>query len=86
VCTCRVAPREGLAAGDLPQADRLALARALADLQGDRGVGQVVLVRPAAVVGAGDRGECSGGQVGHGCLAVGEQVEPGLQDVGEQRR
>ena len=76
----------GLAAGDLPQADSLAFARTLPDLQGDRGVGQVVLVRPAAVIGAGDRGERGGGQVGYRCLAVGEQVEPGLQDVGEQGR
>jgi len=76
----------GLAAGDLPQADLLSLARALADVQGDRGVGQLVLVRPAAVIGAGDLRDRLGGQVGHGCLAVGEQVEPGAGDVGEQRR
>ena len=37
-----------LAAGDLPQRDLLALARALADLQRDGGVGQLVLVGPAA--------------------------------------
>ena len=44
-------------AGDLPQADRLPLARPVADAQRDGGVGQVVFVLPAAVIGAGDGGE-----------------------------
>ncbi len=76
----------GLAAGDLPQRDLLALARALADLQGDRGVGELVLVAAAAVVGAGDRGERGAGQVGDRAFAVGEQAGPGGGDAGEQRR
>ena len=41
---------------------------------------------PAAVIGAGDGGELAGGQVGGRALAPGEQVEPGLGDVGEQGR
>ena len=73
-------------AADLPQADRLPLARPVADPQRDRGVGQVVLVLPAAVIGAGDGGERGGGQVGGRALAPGEQVEPGPGDVGEQGR
>ena len=80
------APGGGLAAGDLPQRDLLALARALGDLQRHDGVGQLVLVRPSAVVGAGDLGERRSGQVRYRALAVGEQVEPGAGDVGEQRR
>jgi hypothetical protein len=64
----------------------LALARALGDLQGDGGVGELVLVAAAAVVGAGDRGERGAGQVRYRALAVGEQVEPGAGDAGEQRR
>jgi hypothetical protein len=54
----------GDAAGDLPQRHRLVLARPLADGQGDRGVGQVVFMLAAAVIGAGDGGERVGGQVG----------------------
>ncbi len=76
----------GHPAGDLPQADRLPLARPVVDAQRHHGVGQVVLVLPAAVVGAGDRGELGGGQVGGRALAPGEQVEPGPGDVGEQGR
>ena len=79
-------PGGGLAAGDLPQRDVVALARALGDLQRDRGVGQLVLVAAAAVIGAGDRGERRAGQVSDRAFAVGEQVEPGAGDVFEQRR
>ncbi len=71
-------------AGDLPQADRLSLARPVADGQRDRGVGQVAGVLPAPVIGAGDGGEFAGGQVGGRAFAPGEQVESGLGDVGEQ--
>ena len=42
-------------AGDLPQRHRLALARPLADAQLDGRVGELVLVGPAPVIGAGDR-------------------------------
>src|SRR3954452_14379026 len=73
-------------AGDLPQADRLPLARPFVYVQRDRGVGQVVFVLPAPVIGAGDGGERVGGQVGGRALAPGEQVGPGLGDVGEQGR
>ncbi len=76
----------GLTAGDLPQGDSLALARALGDVQGDRGAGQVVVMRSAAVIGAGNLRERVGGQVGRRCFAVGEQVEPGAEDVREQGR
>ena len=72
------------AAGDLPQADRLPLARPVVDAQRDRGAGEVVLVVPASVVSARDRGELVGGNVGGRALAPGQQVEPGLGDVGEQ--
>ena len=82
----RAAVPGGDPAGDLPQADRLPLARPVADGQRDRGVGQTVLVLPAAVIGAGDGGERGGGQVGGRALAPGEQVEPGLRDVSEQGR
>jgi GntR family transcriptional regulator len=54
----------GDAAGDLPQRHRLAFARTLADAQLDGGVGQVVIMPSAAVVGARDRGELGGGDVG----------------------
>ena len=73
-------------AGDLPQRHRLALARSLADTQLDGRVGQVALMRPAPVVGAGDGRELLGGQVGSRAFAPGQQVEPGRGDVGEQRR
>jgi hypothetical protein len=43
------APGSGLAAGDLPQAHRLALARPLGDLQRHEGVGKLVFLRPSAV-------------------------------------
>ena len=76
----------GHPAGDLPQADRLPFARPVADGQRDRGVGQVVGVLPAPVIGAGDRGERVGGNVGGLALAPGQQVEPGPGDVGEQGR
>ena len=56
------------------------------DGQGDRSVGQVVLVLAAPVIGAGDGGERVGGQLGGRALAPGEQVEPGRGDVGEQGR
>ena len=49
-------------AGDLAQVNRLPLARSFADVQRDRGVGQVVLVLPAPVIGAGDGGERVGEQ------------------------
>ena len=49
-------------------------------------VGELVLVGPAPVIGAGDGGERLGGQVGGRALAPGEQAEPGGGDVGEQRR
>ena len=65
-------------AGDLPQADRLPFARPVVDAQRDGGVGQVVGVLPAAVIGAGDGGERVGGDVGGRALAPGQQVEPGL--------
>ena len=71
-------------AGDLPQADRLPFARPVADGQSDRGVGQIVGVLPAPVIGAADGGERAGGQVRGRVLAPGEQVEPGRGDVGEQ--
>jgi hypothetical protein len=64
-------------AADLPQADRLPLARPLADGERDRGVGQVVLVLPGPVIGAGDGGERVRLDVGGRALAPGEQVEPG---------
>ena len=73
------------AAGDLPQADLLALARAFGDRQAGCGVGQRVLVCLATVIGAGDGGKRGGGQVRRRALAVGEQVEPGVEDVGEHR-
>ena len=73
-------------AGDLPQPHRLALARPLADRQLGSGVGQVVVVIPAAVVGAGDLAERVRGKIGGGLLAPGEQVEPSRGDVGEQGR
>jgi hypothetical protein len=50
-------------AADLPQHHRLALARPLADAQLHGGVGQVVLMGPAPVIGAGDGAEDLGGQV-----------------------
>jgi len=55
-------------AGDLPQADRLPFARPVVDAQRDGGVGQVVGVLPAAVIGAGDGGELAGGMSGAGPL------------------
>ena len=64
-------------AADLPQADCLPLARPVVDGQGDRRVGQVVLVLAAPVIGAGDGRERVGGQLGGRALAPGEQVEPG---------
>src|SRR5258706_13840868 len=73
-------------AGHLPQADLLALARPVGDVQRHRGVGEVKLVRPASVIGAGDGRERGGGHVVRRAFAVGEQVEPGPEDVGEQRR
>jgi site-specific DNA recombinase len=76
----------GHAAGDLPQGDLLPLARPVADGQRHHRVGQVILMLPAAVIGAGDGGELAGGDVGGRALAPGEQVEPGPGDVGEQGR
>jgi len=58
-------------------------ARPVADLQGHPGVGQIVVVIAAAVIGAGDGGELGGGQVRRRGLAVGEQAEARLQDVRE---
>src|SRR5258705_303951 len=55
-CAAGVAAGGDLA-GDLPQADRLALARPLADRQLDGGVGEVVVMLAAAVVGALHLGE-----------------------------
>jgi hypothetical protein len=48
--------------------------------------GQVVLVTAAEVVGARDRDEPIGGNVGGRALAPSEQVKPGGGDVCEQRR
>jgi hypothetical protein len=79
-----LAPAGRNPAGDLPQADLLALARAVGDVQVRGGVGKDVLVCPAAVISAGHFRERRAGQVSGGALAVGEQVEPGGQDVGEQ--
>ena len=73
-------------AGDLPQRHGLALARPLADAQLHGRLGQVVLMSPAPVIGAGDGREGLSRQVGGGPLAPGEQVEPGPCDVGEQGR
>jgi hypothetical protein len=50
-------------AGDLPQADRLPFARPLIDRQLRGGAGEVVLMPPVPVIGAGDGGERLGGQV-----------------------
>jgi hypothetical protein len=72
--------------GDLAQADVLALAGAFGDVQVHGGVGESVFVGPAAVIGAGDGSERGGGQVRGGAFAVGEHVEPGGQDAGEQGR
>jgi hypothetical protein len=72
------------AAGNLPQGHRLALARAVGDLQGDRRLSQLIVMPPTAVVGAGELGERFGGQVSHRAFAVGQDVEPGVEDVGEQ--
>lgn len=84
---CRVAPAlGGDAAGDLPQRHRLALARTLADAQLHGRVGQLVLMGPAPVIGAGDGREHLGGQVRGRALAPGKQAEPGRGDVGEQGR
>ena len=41
----------------MPQAHRLALAQPFGDRPGDPGVGELVLMAAAAVVGAGDRSE-----------------------------
>src|SRR5256884_3972071 len=68
-------------AGDLPQRHGLALARPVADAQLDGSAGQVILVLPAAVIGAGDGGERVGGQVGGRALAPGQQVGPGRGDA-----
>jgi hypothetical protein len=66
----------GNPAGDLPEADRLALARPVADAPFCGGVAKVVVVLATPVIRAPDDGELVGGQVGGGSLAPGEQVEP----------
>jgi hypothetical protein len=71
-------------AGDLPQRHRLALARTLADGQGHRGVGELVLMSPSPVIGAGDGRERVRGQVRGRAFTPGEQAEPGRGDVREQ--
>ena len=76
----------GAAAGDLPQGEHLPGAAPAADGKLGGGLGQVVAVLAAVLVEVPGGGERGGGQVGDAALAVGEQVEPGVQDVGEQLR
>src|SRR5208282_5756907 len=77
-----------VAAGDLPEREDFALVLPAGDGQLDAGFGEVVGVGAAVVAGLGHGGERvigQGGDVLAGLgLAVGEQVEPGCDDVREQ--
>ena len=79
-----------VAAGDLPQVQGLAFVLAAGDGQFDAGVGEVVAALAAVVAGVRHDGELAVVDGGDGLaglvLAVGEQVEPGVDDVREQVR
>ena len=79
-----------VAAGDLPQVQGLAFVLAAGDGQSDAGAGEVVAALAAVVAGVCHDSELVVIDVGDGraglFLAVGEQVEPGGDDVREQVR
>ncbi len=82
----RAAGPGGHQAGDLPQSDGLVFARPVMNGQLRLGIGELVFVLAAEVIGARHCRELAGGHARCRALAPGQQVKLRVDDVGEQGR